>query len=48
MTLATVIDGDAAGGARPTPCGSACLLYNNLSQDEYATMRSAFYKLKNA
>jgi hypothetical protein len=47
MVLSTVFDGNAAGGPVPTPCGSACLLYNNLNQDEYGQMQSTFNKLKN-
>ncbi|KAK0666936.1 hypothetical protein QBC41DRAFT_145274 [Cercophora samala] len=39
MNLATVLDGDASGGPPPTPCGSDCLLYNNLSAEEYNNMR---------
>ncbi|KAK4661321.1 uncharacterized protein QC763_0101840 [Podospora pseudopauciseta] len=38
MNLATVLDGDASGGP-PTPCGSDCLLYNNLSAAEYNNLR---------
>jgi hypothetical protein len=48
MNLATVIDGDAAGGPVPTPCGSACLLYDNLSAEDYESMRVVFEELKNA
>ncbi|KAJ5319086.1 hypothetical protein MYU51_013869 [Penicillium brevicompactum] len=47
MVLSTVFDGDAAGGPVPTPCGSACLLYNNLNADQYGQMQSVFTKLKN-
>lgn len=39
MNLATVLDGDAVGGPVPQPCGSACLLYDNLSPADYETMR---------
>lgn len=48
MVLSTVIDGDAAGGPRPTPCGSACLLYDNLNNEDYEKMRNAFNAAKNA
>ncbi|KAK3196668.1 hypothetical protein K4F52_000012 [Lecanicillium sp. MT-2017a] len=47
MVLSTVIDGDAAGGPRPTPCGSACLLYDNLNNEDYEKMRNAFNAAKN-
>ncbi|KAK4460485.1 hypothetical protein QBC42DRAFT_180850 [Cladorrhinum samala] len=46
MNLATVLDGDAAGGPTPTPCGSDCLLYNNLSAADYNLMRDTFNTLK--
>lgn len=39
MNLAGVLDGDAVGGPVPQPCGSACLLYDNLSPADYETMR---------
>ncbi|KAI0007158.1 hypothetical protein F4779DRAFT_643410 [Xylariaceae sp. FL0662B] len=42
MNLATVIDGDAAGGPTPTPCGSACLLYDNLSPEDFDQMKTVF------
>ncbi|KAI1075179.1 hypothetical protein F5B20DRAFT_585587 [Whalleya microplaca] len=42
MNLATVIDGDAAGGPTPTPCGSACLLYDNLNADDFNQMKTVF------
>ncbi|KAK0390639.1 hypothetical protein NLU13_0143 [Sarocladium strictum] len=48
MNLATVIDGDAAGGPPPIPCGSACLLYDNLSAEDYESLRVLFEELKNA
>lgn len=48
MNLATVIDGDAAGGPVPQPCGSACLLYDNLSVEDYEKMRTTFDGIKNA
>ncbi|KAL9617648.1 MAG: hypothetical protein Q9160_007565 [Pyrenula sp. 1 TL-2023] len=48
MNLATVIDDDAAGGPPPIACGSACLLYDNLSDDDYNNMGAIFDKLKNA
>jgi hypothetical protein len=47
MVLSTVFDGDAAGGPVPTPCGSACLLYNNLNEDQYGKMAATFQKLQN-
>jgi hypothetical protein len=46
MVLSTVFDGDAAGGPVPTPCGSSCLLYNNLNADQYGQMQSIFEGLK--
>lgn len=48
MNLATVIDGDAAGGPVPLPCGSACLLYDNLGEEDYEKMRTTFEDIKNA
>lgn len=48
MNLATVIDGDADGGRVPTPCGSACLLYDNLIGEAYEKMRNTFDDIKNA
>ncbi|KAF4980508.1 hypothetical protein FZEAL_3496 [Fusarium zealandicum] len=48
MNLATVLDGDAAGGPVPQPCGSACLLYDNLSPEDYEKMRTTFEGIKNA
>jgi hypothetical protein len=47
MVLSTVFDGDAAGGPVPTPCGSACLLYNNLNEDQYGQMQAIFEDMKN-
>lgn len=47
MNLATVITGDA-NGPPPTPCGSACLLYNSLSPEDYEELRVTFEGLKNA
>ncbi|KXG47243.1 uncharacterized protein PGRI_011130 [Penicillium griseofulvum] len=47
MVLSNVFDGDAAGGPVPTPCGSACLLYNNLNADQYGQMQAVFEKMKN-
>lgn len=47
MNLATVLDGDAVGGPVPQPCGSACLLYDNLSAGDYETMRVVFEDLRN-
>ncbi|KAI9923877.1 hypothetical protein ASPWEDRAFT_170489 [Aspergillus wentii DTO 134E9] len=46
MNLATVIDGDASGGPRPTPCGSDCLLYNNLNKNEYEKMRKIWGEIQ--
>ncbi|KAL4906359.1 hypothetical protein BDW74DRAFT_177373 [Aspergillus multicolor] len=37
MVLNSVFTGD---GLIPTPCGSACLLYNNLNADQYGQMQS--------
>jgi hypothetical protein len=35
MNLATVLVGDPVNGPYPTPCGSACLVYNNLSNQQF-------------
>ncbi|KAF7556213.1 hypothetical protein G7Z17_g1642 [Cylindrodendrum hubeiense] len=48
MNLATVLDGDAVGGPVPIPCGSACILYDNMSEADYSTMQTTFEGLKNA
>ncbi|KAK4175525.1 hypothetical protein QBC36DRAFT_291401 [Triangularia setosa] len=42
MNLATVLDGDAAGGPPPIACGSDCLLYDNLSAADYNNLRVTF------
>lgn len=47
MNLATVITGDA-NGPPPYPCGSACLIYDNLNEEDYNELRSTFDGLKNA
>lgn len=39
MNLASVLDGDAISGPIPIPCGSACLLYDNLSREDYEALR---------
>ncbi|KAF3020122.1 hypothetical protein E8E14_007031 [Neopestalotiopsis sp. 37M] len=37
MNLAVVLTGSCGGNsARPTPCGSACLLYTGLTDSDYA------------
>ncbi|KAI9375086.1 hypothetical protein BJX61DRAFT_540112 [Aspergillus egyptiacus] len=46
MVLSNVIDGSAVGGPYPTPCGSACLLYDNLNADQYGQMQATFAKLQ--
>ncbi|KAJ2906293.1 hypothetical protein MKZ38_002372 [Zalerion maritima] len=35
MNLATVLVGDPVNGPYPTPCGSACLVYNDLSDAQF-------------
>ncbi|KAL6237674.1 hypothetical protein BDW75DRAFT_238094 [Aspergillus navahoensis] len=47
MVLSNVFTGDASGGPVPTPCGSACLLYNNLNADQYGEMQSTFNQMVN-
>ncbi|OQD79782.1 hypothetical protein PENANT_c044G06847 [Penicillium antarcticum] len=47
MVLSNVFDGNAAGGPVPTPCGSACLLYDNLDQAQYGQMQAIFERMKN-
>ena len=44
MVLSNVITGDVEGPVA-TPCGSACLLYNNLNNDQFSRMESTFAKL---
>ncbi|CAG7946117.1 unnamed protein product [Penicillium nalgiovense] len=46
MVLSNVFDGNAAGGPVPTPCGSACLLYNNLNQAQYGQMQAIFGRMQ--
>jgi hypothetical protein len=48
MNLAGVLDGDAVGGGRPIPCGSACMTWVDMNDDQYNQMRSIFYQYKNA
>ncbi|KAM5344329.1 hypothetical protein ACJ41O_012866 [Fusarium nematophilum] len=48
MNLAAVMDRDTADGPLPQPCGSACLLYYNLSAAEYEEMRTFFNAVKKA
>jgi hypothetical protein len=47
VVLSNVFDGNAASGPVPTPCGSACLLYNNLNQTQYGQMQAIFERMKN-
>jgi hypothetical protein len=35
MNLATVLVGDPVNGPYSIPCGSACLVYNGLSDQQY-------------
>ncbi|RYP65176.1 hypothetical protein DL769_006404 [Monosporascus sp. CRB-8-3] len=42
MNLAAVLDGDAVQGPVPIPCGSACLIYDNLTPAEYEQIRVIF------
>lgn len=46
MNLASVIDGDAVGGPMPQPCGSACILYDNLSREDYKSLRLLYEDLQ--
>ncbi|KAL9615836.1 MAG: hypothetical protein Q9160_009217 [Pyrenula sp. 1 TL-2023] len=42
MDLAGVLSGSCNNESpRPTPCGSACLLYTGLTDDNYATLSKA-------
>ncbi|KAK4225669.1 hypothetical protein QBC38DRAFT_255057 [Podospora fimiseda] len=45
MVLAGVINGVDDNGPVPTPCGSACILYNNLNDTGYEVMRNMAYNL---
>lgn len=41
MNLAVVMSGSCTGeGTRPTPCGSACMQYTGLSEDQMRTLSS--------
>lgn len=40
MVLSTVLDGNAAGGPRPYPCGTTCLEYGDMTPEEYDNIRS--------
>ncbi|KAK1751485.1 hypothetical protein QBC47DRAFT_308050 [Echria macrotheca] len=43
MNLAVVLSGTCDGsGPRPTPCGSACIEYSGLSDDDFRRISSAF------
>ena len=48
MNLATVLDGNPSGGPIPVPCGSDCLIYDNLSGADYNTMVEQATRLANA
>ncbi|KAL9946604.1 hypothetical protein D7B24_007909 [Verticillium nonalfalfae] len=41
MNLATVLIGDPVNGPYPLPCGSDCLVYNNLSQQQFDDLVAA-------
>ncbi|OBT72900.1 hypothetical protein VF21_07759 [Pseudogymnoascus sp. 05NY08] len=42
MNLASVLGGSCTGtGARPTPCGSACMQYTSLTDNQMATLSRA-------
>lgn len=41
MNLANVLIGDGSGGPYAEPCGSACLKYSGLSQDQYGQLAEA-------
>lgn len=42
MTLATVLVGDPVNGPYPTPLGSASLLYDNLTPEQYNDLAGIF------
>ncbi|KAK4201918.1 hypothetical protein QBC40DRAFT_277438 [Triangularia verruculosa] len=42
MNLAAVLDGDTSGGPPPVSCGSDCLLYDNLSAEDFNNLRVTF------
>jgi hypothetical protein len=46
MDLASVLDDDAVGGPLPQPCGSACLLYDDLSPSNYEVIRVLYEELR--
>ncbi|KAI0117636.1 hypothetical protein F4776DRAFT_274659 [Hypoxylon sp. NC0597] len=42
MDLVTVLSGSCTGSSpRPTPCGSACVVYSGLTDDDYARISKA-------
>ncbi|KAH9907719.1 hypothetical protein F4778DRAFT_797807 [Xylariomycetidae sp. FL2044] len=42
MDLASALVGNCdGGGPRPVPCGTSCLLYEGLTQDDFATLSNA-------
>ncbi|CRK21709.1 hypothetical protein BN1723_002824 [Verticillium longisporum] len=41
MNLATVLIGDPVNGPYPLPCGSDCLVYNNLPQQQFDDLVAA-------
>lgn len=48
MPLNTVLDGNPSGGAVPEPCGSACLKYKGMSEEDYAAFAEIFETIRTA
>lgn len=48
MPLNTVLDGNPAGGAVPEPCGSACLKYKGMTEEDYNAFKEIFEDLRTA
>ena len=46
MPLNLVLDGNPAGGAIPEPCGSACLKYKEMSDEDYVAFAEIFEDIR--
>lgn len=46
MPLNLVLDGNTFGGAIPEPCGSACLKYKDMSEEDYAAFGEIFESIR--
>lgn len=46
MPLNLVLDGNPAGGAIPEPCGSACLKYKEMTDEDYTAFAEIFEDIR--